>query len=96
METVIRNYAGKGAAELMNLLEQRADDVRAEIGKVKGLIWYALVRTDDGGFSVTVCEDKVGIDESVQLAREWIATHGYHIDVASPQVTSGKVILSID
>ena len=31
-----------------------------------------LFRTGDGGISVTVCQDKAGTDESVQVAADWI------------------------
>jgi hypothetical protein len=95
MEAVIRTYTGKGATELMNLLEEHSEDVKAAIGKVKGLVSYNLARTNDGGFSVTVCQDKSGIDESVRIAREWVSEYGFNIDVTEPQVTNGNVLVGI-
>ena len=35
---------------------------------VSGFVSYTLLRTDQGGVSVTVCQDKTGTDESVKAA----------------------------
>jgi len=39
---------------------------------VPGLVSYTMLRTDDGGISVTVCQDKAGTDESVRLAADYL------------------------
>ena len=70
MHAVIRAYTGSGAKELFDLLEERKSDVESLIRTVKGFVSYSLVRTADGGISVTVCQDKAGADESVQRARD--------------------------
>ena len=95
MHTVIRTYSGHGAKELMNLLEQRKSDVESLIRSVKGFVSYALVRTGDGGFSVTTCQDKAGTDESVQKAREWIDRNGPNTGASAPKVSEGSVILHL-
>jgi hypothetical protein len=38
---------------------------------VKGFVGYLLMRTSEGGISITVCQDKAGTDESVNIARDW-------------------------
>ena len=60
MKAVIRKYSGKGAKELIDVLEQRAAELDSVMGSVKGLVTYTLVRSGDGGFSVTVCQIKPG------------------------------------
>lgn len=95
METVIRRYSGKGAKELFDLLEKRAADVEKLLRGVKGFIGYTLARSGDGGFSVTVCQDKAGIDESVQAARNWIAENGGSTGAAAPEVSEGSVIIYV-
>jgi hypothetical protein len=92
MKTVIRKYSGKGATELINLLEQRATEVQSLIGSVRGFVSYSLVRTDGGGFTMTVCEDQAGIDESIQKAKDWVAKNGSHLGVAAPEVSQGSVV----
>jgi hypothetical protein len=43
------------------------------IRAIQGFVSLSLVRTASGGFSVSVFQDKAGTDESVRVAREWIA-----------------------
>jgi hypothetical protein len=57
MYTVVRSYFGKGAKELLDVLETNKADVEKTLRSVKGFVSYALVRSKDGGFSVTVCND---------------------------------------
>ena len=54
---------------------------------------YSLVRTAGGGFSVTVCQDKAGTDESTRVAREWIAKNASDTGAAAPKVSEGTVML---
>ncbi len=58
MQAVLRTYSGKGAKELFDVLEERAAEVEELLRSVKGFVGYTLTRSDDGGFSVTVCNDK--------------------------------------
>ena len=95
MQVVIRTYSGKGAKELFDVLEKRAADVQSLMGSVKGFVSYTLARSGDGGFSVTVCQDKAGIDESVQKARDWIAKNAGNTGAGAPQVSDGFVIVHL-
>jgi len=95
MHTVIRSYSGSGATELFDLLEERKEEVESLIRAVTGLVSYSLVRTADGGVTVTVCQDKAGTDESLQLAREWIQEHGSNLSTSPPAVTQGSNILQL-
>jgi hypothetical protein len=90
---VLRQYSG--ASELFDLLASREADVREVIGGVRGLVSYTLVRAGDGGFSVTVCEDKAGTDESLRRARDWIMTNAAGLSGGTPSVSEGEVIASI-
>ena len=71
MHTVVRSYSGKGAKELFDVLEKNKADVEKTLRSVKSLVSYTLVRSADGGFSVTVCNDKAGTDESLEKARDY-------------------------
>ena len=96
MQTVLRRYSGKGAKELFDLLEKRNAEVQEWMGAVKGLVTYTLVHSGDGGFSVTVCQDKAGIDEGMQRAKEWISTNAGSIGAAAPEVMEGRVIAHLN
>ncbi len=93
MHTVIRNYSGSGATGLIDLLEDKKEEVESLIRAVTGFVSYSLVRTDGGCVTVTVCLDKAGTDESLQLAREWIQENAANLDVSPPAVTEGSNIL---
>jgi hypothetical protein len=93
MYAVVRTYSGKGAKELFDVLEKRKADVETVMRPVKGFVSYTLARSGDGGFSVTVCQDKAGTDESVQAAREWVAKNAGNTGVGAPKVSEGPVII---
>jgi hypothetical protein len=60
---------------------------------VKGFVAFTLARSSDGGFSVTVCEDMAGVDESVQKAKGWIAMNADSTGVAEAKISQGSVIV---
>jgi hypothetical protein len=95
MQVVTRTYSGKGAKELMDVLEKHKADVESLLRSVKGFVSYTLARGGDGGFSVTVCNDKAGIDESAQKAKDWVAKNAGNTGVGAPKVSDGTVILHL-
>ena len=95
MYAIVRNYSGAGAKQLFDLLEQRKADVEAIIRKVPGMMSYTLIRSGDGGVSVTVCQDKTGVDESLKVARDLIKNNASTTGVGPPAVMEGSVILQV-
>ena len=93
MHAVVRDYSGPGAKELFDLLEERKTEVEEIIRAVVGFKSYALIRTDGGGVSVTVCQDKAGTDQSLQIARDWIRDNASDLSTSPPAVSEGSVIL---
>jgi len=96
MQVVIRKYAGKDAAALIDLLEKRATEVQSLMRSVKGLVSYKVARSEGGGFTVTVCNDRAGIDESIQKAKEWIAKNAAHLGAVTPEVSIGDMIVQVN
>ena len=96
MHAVIRTYTGRGGTELFDLLENRTAEVESIMRSITGFASYLLVRTADGGTSVTVCQDKAGADESVRRAKEWVAQNGPAIGTIEPVVSEGRVILQAE
>ena len=95
MHAVVRNYSGKGAKELFDLLEKRKTEVESLIRGVKGFVSYSLVRTPDGGYSVSVYQDKAGTDESIKKARDWIGQNASSVGAGAPKISEGSVILQL-
>ena len=54
-----------------------------------------MVRTADGGFSVSVYQDKTGTDESIRVARDWISKNAGKTGAAAPTISEGSVILQL-
>ena len=95
MYTIVRSYFGKGSKELFDVVEKNKADVEKLMRSVKGFVSYAIVRSGDGGFTVTVCNDKAGADESVEKARDWIAKNAAGTGVAPPTISEGPNILDL-
>ena len=94
MHAVIRRYSGSGASQLFDELERRRDEIEQVIRGVPSFVAYTLMRTSDGGVSVTVCRDKAGTDESVRVAADWVRQNTT-ASASPPQVSDGEVILQL-
>jgi hypothetical protein len=93
MHAVIRHYSGNGAKEFVDLIEKRKDEVRGIITGIKGFVRYTFIRTTDGGYTVSVYQDKAGADESLRKAKDWIQQNASHTDVSPPKISEGSVVL---
>jgi hypothetical protein len=91
MHAVIRSYSGPGAKELVDLIVQRKEEVEVILRGVAGFRSWMILRTEDGGATVTVCEDKAGTDESMQAARNWITANASDLGIAPPEIIEGNV-----
>jgi hypothetical protein len=92
MHATIRQYSGSGTEELFDALEQREPEVRELISTVPGFVSYVAFRSDGGGTTVTVCQDKTGTDESTRRAAEWVAEN-VQASLGAPSVTEGDTSL---
>ena len=92
MHVVIRSYSGLGASELFDLAGQRAEDLKAAISGVPGLVSFAAFRSESGGVAVTVCQDKTGTDESSRRAAEWVKEN-FSGTVDPPAISEGSTFL---
>lgn len=90
MHTVVRVY--EGAQPLFDQLAKSEDQVRELITTVPGFLSYTLVRTDDGGISVTSCEDRTGTDESNRRAAEWITANVPATNRVEPEIIEGDAM----
>jgi hypothetical protein len=95
MHAVVRTYTGSGATELFALLEQRKADIEKVIREVPGVVAYSLIRTEEGGVTVTICQDHAGAEASNQLARDWILNNASNLRASPPAVTTGEVVLHL-
>jgi hypothetical protein len=92
MYAVVRSYSGQGVSELFDQLEQKNDEVKELIGGVPGFVSYTALRTGADGFTVTVCQDKTGTDESSRRAAEWVKEN-ISAMASPPVVTEGSTVV---
>ena len=95
MHTVVRTYSGKGAAETIDLIIANKKDVKKLMHSVKGFIDYSVVKTEDGGFSVTVSKTEKASEAITAAALEWVMAHAKTLKAKPPKVMGGKVGLNI-
>jgi len=88
---VVRHY--RDSTKLIDELEQRPGEVESLIRGVPGFIAYNLVRSDTGGFSVSVYADRAGAEESVCAAREYIQKTLADVG-GPPEVIHGEAVIS--
>ena len=95
MSADIRNYSGSGASDLIDLISERKEEVESILGSINGFVSWTMISTDGGGATVTICQDKAGTDESLQVAREWIQKNASDLSVDPPSVSEGPVSLHL-
>ena len=44
---------------------------------------------------MTVCQDKAGTDESLQVARDWIQKNAANLATSPPDVSEGEAVLHL-
>ncbi len=91
---VVRHY--REAQDLIDELSRRTEDVETLISEIDGFISYALVRTDNGGYSVSIYETSEGAEESTRRAREYMQQNLADMNVAPPEVLSGETVIQFN
>jgi len=95
MYAIIRSYSGSGASELIDFIAERKADVESILRSIGGFVSWTLIKTDGGGATVTICQDKAGTDESIRVAREWIQKNASGLSVDPPSVSEGPVSMHL-
>ena len=95
MHTVVRIYSGKGAGKTIDLVMASKKDIKKIMHSVKGFVDYSVVKTEDGGFTVTVSRNEKASEAITAAAREWLLANAAHLKANPPKVMSGKVGLSM-
>jgi glutamate dehydrogenase/leucine dehydrogenase len=92
MYAVVRRY--KGATALFDELAKREQDIRVIVQGVPGFVAYYLVRSGDGGATITICQDQTGTAESTRRAADFIRQNVPAAAGSPPEVTEGEVLFN--
>jgi hypothetical protein len=91
MYAVVRHYHFKpdDAKEIDAIIR---DGFVPLLKKAKGFVRYYWVDTGNGeGASLSVFEDKAGVDESIRIAAEFVKTKMSHLFHEKPEIIEGPV-----
>lgn len=89
MYAVIRSYTTSDAGEIRRLVEEEFIPI---VGDIPGLISYYIVEGGEGKLSsITICEDRSGIEESTQRAGDWVRDRLSSLITSGPEVMMGEV-----
>ena len=91
MHAVIRHY--KGSSKLIDELVERRKDVEELIRGVDGFVAYYLVRTADGGASISVFENESGTTESTRRAAAYLKENLDGVVAGPPEVVEGQTVI---
>ena len=94
MYAVVRRYRGGGATELFDELARREQDVRDVIQGTPGFVAYYLVRSGEGGATITICQDQAGTAESTRRAADWVRQNVPAAASSPPEVVEGEVLFN--
>ena len=68
MYAVVRHYR---SPQLIDELAQNQDAIGQIISGIDGFVSYTLLRTEEGGITLSVYRDRAGAEESTRQAQAW-------------------------
>ena len=88
----VRRY--ENHPELAEALAPRSDEIKELISGVSGFVSYYLIHDGSDTVSITVAQDKAGVDESTVIAMNWLAEHAAEVPSVPPHITEGEVLIT--
>jgi hypothetical protein len=85
----IRKYSA--APTLVEELVKRHNEIQAVLTPIRGFHAYYLLKSNDGALSMTVCEDRAGVEESNRVASTWLKDKLPMFSTLTPEVTIGEL-----
>ena len=80
--------------ELADRLSTRSEEIKSIISEVPGFVSYYLIHDGTDTVSITVAQDKAGVDRSNEVAAEWLREHSADIPASAPHITEGEVLIT--
>ena len=94
MHVVIRHY--KGSAKLIDELVDRRKDVEELIRGVDGFVAYYLIKSADGGASISIFKNEAGTAESNKRAAAYLKENLAGVAEGPPEVIEGKTVIDFN
>jgi hypothetical protein len=77
-------------------LVKRQEEVMSVLRPIRGFHAYYLIKTNDGVTSVTVCDDRAGVEESNRVAAGWLKEKLPTFASRPPEITTGEVRMHLN
>jgi hypothetical protein len=90
----IRKY--NAAPTMVDELVKHQDEIKSALRPIPGFHAYYLLKTSDGAISLTVCEERVGAEESNRVASTWLKDKLPTFATRAPEITTGEVRIQLD
>jgi hypothetical protein len=90
----VRKYTGSPL--LSDELVKRQDEIKSVLTPIAGFHAYYLIKTADGAVSMTVCQDRAGVDESNRVADTWLKDKLPTFANRTPETTIGEVRIQLE
>ena len=85
----IRKYNGQPL--LAEELFKRQNEIKSVLEPISGFHAYYLIKTGDGALSMTVCDNRAGVEESDRVESTWLKSKLPTFATPAPQITTGEV-----
>jgi len=94
MFATIRKY--NGVPQMSDELLKRQEDIKSVLNPIRGFHAYYLVKSNDGVVSMTLCEDKAGVEESNRVAATWLKDNLPTFATRTPEIWTGEVRFHVE
>lgn len=91
MYAVMRQYSGVRA--LIEVLEQKQDEVTRVMQAIPGFVAYYAVRDGEALATITISQTREGAEESTRQAAQWLRDNVSAQRVRPPAVVGGEVFI---
>jgi hypothetical protein len=91
MHAVLRRY--ENASTLIDVMDRRSQEVERVISSVPGFVAYHAVRSGNTLFTLSVCRDRSGTDETTRRAAQWLRENVPTGAPSAPEISEGEVFI---
>ena len=91
MYGVIRRYVGN--QQIADAISERGDEVKAVVQEIPGFVAYYIIQANDGATSVTIYEDRTGVEESNRRVAQWVRDNLPDAATMPPEISEGEVVV---
>jgi hypothetical protein len=92
MYVVVRRY--ENAVALHEAMQRGPQEIERLLSSVPGFVSYHGLRDGNTVVTVSVCQDRAGVDETTRRAAEWVREHVPAGAVGAPEIIEGESFLN--